>query len=275
MLLDSFMGIGKTHQVCEDYSLVGKIPLPFLIVSDGCSSSKNTDIGARLLALTAKKQLYAALAYGILPYDPDTFGKKLIEIGINVVDQLGVNRSALDATLLLGYLYEGMFNFACFGDGAIIFKSKKGNGFIQLSYTQNAPYYLTVHGDEKIRTQWSEVYPNNELLVRSYMFADGENRVEQVGAEPPYYRGFMSIQDLEMFMLVSDGIGSFCKIADGSMVPVQDVVSRMLEIKVKNGEYIKRRMKKMIEGFARDGIYPLDDISVASVIFEESDDDQF
>jgi Protein phosphatase 2C len=270
MQLDSYLSIGRTHQICEDYSLTGKIPMPFLIVSDGCSSSKNTDIGSRLLTLAAKKQLYPAVTYGILPEDSDSFGKKLIDIAVNVVDQLGVNRGALDATLILGYLRDGIFNFICYGDGAIILKTKTGNSFIQFSYGQNAPYYLTVHGDEKIRGQWMEAYPNNKLSVRTYQFTDTKNTVEQ--SESFYYNGFVSIQDVEMIMVTSDGIGSFCKIDDGSLVPVENVVERMININARKGEYIKRCMKKMIEGFARDGVYPLDDVSVASIAFEEGDD---
>jgi hypothetical protein len=188
---------------------------------------------------------------------------------VNVVDQLGVNRSALDATLLLGYLHEGFFHFHCYGDGVLIFKYKHGTSFIQLSYAQNAPYYLTVHSDEKIKSQWKEVYPDNGLSIRTYQFNSESDEIEQSGTL--YHRGFISTLNLEHVMFTSDGIGSFCHVADGAMIPAQDVIRQMFDIKVKNGEYIKRRMKKMLEGFARDGIYPLDDVSVSSMIFEEKD----
>ena len=46
MTSDSFFAIGKAHTVCEDYARDGKIPdteRVFAIVSDGCSSSPDTD----------------------------------------------------------------------------------------------------------------------------------------------------------------------------------------------------------------------------------------
>ena len=44
--VDHFTKIGKNYLVCEDYILSGVSPTPYIILSDGCSSSKHIDVGA-------------------------------------------------------------------------------------------------------------------------------------------------------------------------------------------------------------------------------------
>jgi len=47
---------GKSrHKSCEDYTLSGSDPMPYLIVCDGCSSSPQTDIGAMLAGCICPK----------------------------------------------------------------------------------------------------------------------------------------------------------------------------------------------------------------------------
>ena len=57
MNADSVFNIGATHAVCQDYVIArsGETTFgspnagPYIILSDGCSSSPDTDMGARLL----------------------------------------------------------------------------------------------------------------------------------------------------------------------------------------------------------------------------------
>ena len=55
--IDHLLKKGKTHKICEDYIISGYNPAPYIILSDGCSSSKNTDVGARVLCHVAKQYL--------------------------------------------------------------------------------------------------------------------------------------------------------------------------------------------------------------------------
>ena len=57
MISDSYFEIGNTHMVCQDYALNGSSPdnrLHYSIVSDGCSSSKHSEIGAQILCHVAQ-----------------------------------------------------------------------------------------------------------------------------------------------------------------------------------------------------------------------------
>ncbi len=56
METNSFYQIGKEHKVCEDYASCGIEPFPYAILSDGCSTGKNTDIGSRILVSITKKK---------------------------------------------------------------------------------------------------------------------------------------------------------------------------------------------------------------------------
>lgn len=278
MIFDSFTSVGKTHHTCEDYSLVVNSPYPLILVSDGCSSSKNTDVGARLLALTTKRQFYAAMTYRILPEKPDFFGRAIIESTYIVADELGLNRSALDATLLLAYVESGLVHFIAFGDGYLIIKSKTGHDkFIQLSYKQNAPYYLTVHENPDIQTEWQHVYPDNELEAKTYHYFKSLNPFDAkfgystLPWDKPFFTFAFQVDDVEMAMVSSDGIGTFCRGDDRMLIPPEDIVDEMMDVKVKNGEFIKRRMKKMLEKHARENTFNLDDVSVAAMIFEDKD----
>jgi hypothetical protein len=278
MILDSFISVGKTHHTCEDYSLVVNQPYPFILVSDGCSSSKNTDVGARLLALTTKRQFHGAMTYEILPGKPDYFGRAIIESSYIIADQLGLNRSALDATLLLAYVENGLLHFIAFGDGFLIIKSKTGHDkFIQLSYKANAPYYLTVHENSDIQHEWARVYPDNDLEAKIYHYYKSLNPYDaqfgyaDLSWDEPFFTFAFQVEDIEMVMVSSDGIGTFCRGNDRMLIPPEDIIDEMMDVKVKNGEFIKRRMKKMLEKHARESTYNLDDVSVAAMIFEEKD----
>ena len=58
MTADAYFAIGRTHDVCQDYALASDdVPKTWALVSDGCSSSPASDIGARLLGRAAAHAL--------------------------------------------------------------------------------------------------------------------------------------------------------------------------------------------------------------------------
>ena len=66
---DSYYTNGGLNKGCQDYALhdSGFFPAPYIIVCDGCSSSRFTDVGARLLAHASKKVLHS-----LINEDPDS-----------------------------------------------------------------------------------------------------------------------------------------------------------------------------------------------------------
>ena len=108
---DTFLKIGKTHQVCEDYIITGDSPVKYNILSDGCSSSKDTEMGARILCHLAKQfLLYRKDDYRFPALDYDEMGSWIIHNAELAARQLGLKKSCLDATLIIAYEYDGKYH---------------------------------------------------------------------------------------------------------------------------------------------------------------------
>ena len=266
MLLDNFLSVGKSHQICEDYTIIGDSPAPYMIVSDGCSSSKNTDVGARLLSYSAAKQFKKA--YSLLETDPRSIsilGKTAIFLANDQADALALNNSCLDCTLLFLYATQRMVYVNVWGDGYVIVKTKAGNVIIQeITYSENAPFYLNYILDDR-KIEWENKFANNPRIVTEYYSDNDSNQYSTFMTTPVETR--LEIDTLDCMMIASDGLGSFIKQETGEKIPIREIVDQILDIKVRNGEYLKRRMRKMLEKNAANGIYNYDDISISSIIF--------
>lgn len=46
--VDAYVQTAHGKSVCQDYVMAEHDPVPLLIVADGCSTGKDTDIGARV-----------------------------------------------------------------------------------------------------------------------------------------------------------------------------------------------------------------------------------
>ena len=64
MNANSAINIGATHSLCEDY-VIAQSEGHYVILSDCCSSSPDTDIGARLLVKAAENILTKQAVDGV------------------------------------------------------------------------------------------------------------------------------------------------------------------------------------------------------------------
>ena len=100
MNADHHFWMGKTHNVCEDYAMSGTSGgVSYAIVSDGCSSSPDTDFGARILARAALKHIYQA-------WSLEKYSDSVINTARSGALSLGLPQRALDATLLVAVEWE-------------------------------------------------------------------------------------------------------------------------------------------------------------------------
>ena len=70
-----------------------------MILSDGCSSSSDTDIGARLLVRAMERKLAAEAVS-----DMEDFHKESARIALGWASQIGLSAESVDATLMTAHV---------------------------------------------------------------------------------------------------------------------------------------------------------------------------
>ena len=268
--IDSFMTIGNSHEVCEDYIYHSFQVDPYIILSDGCSSSKNTDVGARVLVHAARNILNRFIHKTGIPIEGDVLGDMIAHEAEETIKKLGLNTSALDATLLLAYRLKDKIIINVFGDGNVILKKKDGTTKIyNYQYAKNMPYYLSYYVDAGRQFQYcKEMFETDEggkCLVTSCHNNDNFNvSIEDFVKIPTF---ILPIEDYEMVGIASDGIESFFSPHDNSLrKDYKEVLEELTAFKGTVGEFLKRRCKRAIKNYKKEGIEHYDDVSIGVML---------
>jgi hypothetical protein len=252
---DYYYHIGKNHQFCQDYVTQGE---QFIALSDGCSSSPNTDIGARILSSLAKK---------IIMYpenDYQAFGQFVSIEAQNVVELMNLEKTVLDATLLVAFLNQKVVHIYMYGDGCILLKEHNGKiGYIDISFTNNMPYYLSYWNDKPRQQGYAEYSGRaNTLRITNSL----QSNVSLIQFNKPLSFSF-SLEKYAVIAITSDGVTEFLDTQHNLKLPLRSVAENLLDFKNYNGEFVKRRMSKVIQRYAKQNIFPLDDVSLGAFIW--------
>lgn len=252
-IADVHFAIGKTHKVCQDYGMADDSVKDFaqVVICDGCSSSEDTDWGARLLARSQ-----------ILTYSTD-FASGVIRQADRWRASLGLAPEALDATLLVVQeTVQGDVEAVVRGDGIVV--ARRRDGRVQhwsVSFTHNAPAYLS--------------YLLSTERLGTYLAAAGLrliNGLEPNLADPgDSVRQRFSRAEYDMVLIMSDGAESFQK-RQGTCfvsVPLEDVIAQVMDFKIVGPGFIKRRMGRFLTKFCpENGWHHNDDFTVAGIAFD-------
>lgn len=259
MQADWFFAIGKSHAICEDYAIDGD---KCVIVSDGCSSSKHTDLGARLLAHSAR-----ILLNGKSDWLYNVFGDAVITQSAILLDTLKMGYECLYATLVVAkVLPSGAINVKMYGDGIIIAISDETIETIEISYTNNMPYYLAYSVDDRSRESYKHL--NNELLVKHTT----NGNVIQIAFDYDHEIQYsFNPAEHHTILISTDGLRSFEDSQTRLPVPLSTIVQQMVNFKIMKGSFLKRRLNRLIEDLAAKLVFPLDDIGVAGIHLEKGD----
>ena len=257
---DYYYTIGATHQVCQDYAVKGDTPVPFLVLSDGCSSSANSEIGARILTLATKHLIENATNW---PWNYSTFGQKLINKAWNISEKLQLPTSVLDATVMLAFLYQNSILVYVYGDGCVLFKDYAGHiGTIEIAFTHNAPYYLTYWNDKERHDEYAECEPNPLVLI---------DPLNGLSSPKPYQTPLafcFSLKKFKTIAIASDGASQCINIPQKTKLSLAEVATRFLDIQNVSPEFAENHIKNILNQYAQQGIFPADDLSIG--IFIES-----
>jgi serine/threonine protein phosphatase PrpC len=290
MKIDSFLKIGHSHEQCQDYILTGSDPCPYIILADGCSQAKDSDIGARLLCHTALKYLKKNQSRLDRLDPPEKVGQDIIvDAAFALKVHFNTRIDCLDATLIFAYKFKKYYHIYMYGDGVVLRVNHDDNiNFTRAHYKPNAPGYL------RYRIDGYEKYQNSHVVK----LTDTHVGVHSYDSMEPWHH-IIHEDDVKTLLIASDGIESFIyndqviyktlynalrhvvlndsprgsitempKIIEDTLNPEikeldwYDVVGEMIYFKNTNGVFLKRRVKKVMKNYLKKGFINDDDLSM-------------
>lgn len=275
---DRYFHIGESHMrsgiPCQDYS-VAEAPgqAAFAIVTDGCSGGKETDIGARLVALAAANALREEISFpGCL--SPEASAAFVKDHQGSVIEKarrlLGLHDDDLLSTSLHAYADSRHAYVLVQGDGFVAIRLKNGNTIVhRFEWDDNMPFYpayrngrldrfIEAHGsdiDAKRLTEECLMRDANGnwkpfFETRRHSLGSGIDGI-QIGIGPELYG------ETEFIALFTDGISQI------SDVPWEKAIEEFLAFRHTKGEFVKRRVMRGLGELRKRGAIPYDDIACA------------
>jgi len=235
MYSDAYFYGKSGYEPCQDYAIAfpGDVRL-----SDGCGSCQRSDIGSRLLCL---------------------YGGDAEQLSILLKENVFFNQEDFYATYLS--LKVNGFNDIISkveGDGFLIEVNSKTKQFhyTRYFYPENAPKYpIYEFLDKSVMEEWKKQFPDNYRESEYYYNNDKIDFSKSIELE--------SINP-NIYLISSDGLESFVD-SNGSKIPFQDVIIKLIDFKCLNGEFIKRRMIAFRRECDKLGWKNLDDVSVGGI----------
>lgn len=265
MHADTAILTGSRHTAaatpCQDYATAGTIPNggAWAIIADGCSTGKDTDLGARAWALAAREVLK-------IFQDFDATAEELRHL---IMETAAPMLSLLDnadgfATLGILQAQDKRVKATMFGDGVLIARHSDGSiTFINLTYTENAPFYLNYLRKPELVDAWRARYGGQLLRVVTQRLDETgaliELKVTEHASDAPWvWQANIDTDDLELVMLATDGA---TECGNGLLA----TIAQFAAVKNSAGEFIKRRVARLAREWQKSGHMPADDLAVAAI----------
>lgn len=287
MHADFHFTIGNTHKICQDYAKAGNdeggVGSAYAVLSDGCSSSPDTDIGARHMVLAGTENLL--YEYG----NEVDWAHVAQRAQAAALHSRLLSAACIDATLLSlrqceECLYEGFrltdkhILAALAGDGVLaarrrdgtlqywVVRCEPGEGGVAPPY----PSYLL--DPERLRRYISAGHGVTTLSE----FLDGElvgAIRKSVHPEDFGWKVILTAAEYDFVAVLSDGVESFyTKNSSGRVthIPLPEVLRELLAIKNGKGQFVTRRCQRFFRSFCpQNGWVNTDDFSMAAIWCKE------
>lgn len=274
MNADHYTTIGYDHQICQDYSRSQNTNGCHVIVSDGCSSAKESDWGARLLVMALHNQL------NNLSMDDDVYDSFKVA-GIMAASQargIGLPLECLRATLLYARENKDHTETGIFGDGVIIGRRRSNKELLVISeeYTTGAPYYLSYDVEKGMRDRYIHEFGNGAFEETIYDEGKIEKNLSPIVGENTAAMQFrthsFSHECYDLVAILSDGVKSFLRPVktDSSLtqetVPLLEILKELFNFKAYAGSFVQRRCQKAFRSvFHPNGVKNTDDFSMGVI----------
>jgi len=249
--LDKFIATGKSHFMCEDYILSGP---DFVILSDGCSAAHNSDVGARILCHAAANTL-ERYRFNWDQFEWFGLGQRIIHQAEIMATAMFLDDECLAATLMivLNDYEKNKIQIFAYGDGYVFYVNNDGT--VDLKHIEfvdgkqnNKPFYLLYYLDPKA----FDLYAMQHIRQRITSVLD-EKLFEF--DEPMHWEH--QIDDFRTVLISSDGLSSF-----DHRPPPLEVAQESTTYKSTAGNFLQRRMVRMIKKLAKQKLYHQDDITI-------------
>ena len=279
MHIDSTYTIGSSHLVCQDYCRSGTInDVGYIIVSDGCSSAIDSDVGARLLVIETE-EIIKELSVSLLNNNPrrdalsvsflELYFKSEIRNKIYVSQKYNyLNSNCFSATLFVCLAINGRFFVFGWGDGVVSFLGEKNNKFTigtttEIEYPSGAPYYLNYYFDINRKKEYETMFGG---IVRHV--------VNGVETKYNYDKSFVAeYNNASTLIITTDGIQSFYYLNNhpdaskaGSSIDYMTILTQILDFKQTEGKFLKRKIQFLKKNFDKEFIEHYDDLGIAGII---------
>jgi hypothetical protein len=236
MNADSTFIIGATHAVCQDYAVARDA---YAILSDGCSASPDTDIGARLLVKAAEQVLHTS-------DDVSALHEAAARLALDWAKSINLPPESVDATLLTAFRSNDELLVTCSGDGVIIAERNEGSLDVHaISFPSGYPFY--------------PAYWHQPDRLDAFLSTNGS--IEQTR----HFR--FKTSEYKYVALVSDGIHSFLSTSQTITSPVSlaEVLGELVSFKSLHGAFVARRVKRFMKDCRSRGWQHSDDLSIAAI----------
>jgi len=264
--------IGADHKICQDYaSSRTDRDLSYVIVADGCSSSPDTDIGARFLVKAAETFLYQVEMNDNPKRSLELYYEQSARFASTTSKLLKLDPSSLDATILTIKADNERFVASIYGDGVVAMVRTDGKiEIFSVEFVEGYPQYVSYTLDNSRRQQFNAVTTNYKEITHM-LIPDAENRtrVDVSDRVIEFYTGRR--EDYYCVAVFSDGVHSFSEVKEdapvktGRPVPMSEIVTQMLAFKTTKGDFIYRRMQAFQKLCATRNWRNHDDLSVGVV----------
>jgi hypothetical protein len=248
MNADATINIGSTHSLCQDYVIARD---GYVILSDGCSSSPDTDIGARLLAKALDQRLKKT--GGI-----EELHKDAARTALSWANMIGLPPESVDATLMSIHVTGDDLIIACSGDGVIMVESKAGVlDVYAISSPSGYPFYPSyVHQPDRL----AELVHNDRCTKTIKNFRS--TNVTTSDSLTITFR--LNAADYKYAAVASDGMTSFYS-KDVGPLSLPDVLKEFWPFKNSHGAFVARRMKRFKKDTQPKGWQHADDLAIGVI----------
>jgi hypothetical protein len=268
MNADSAFRMGSTHEVCQDYAAAGACEAgrPYAVLADGCSSSPDTDVGARLLVKAAERLLRES---GGPPANSLTeLHAEAARLALSWAELLGLRPQAVDATLLTAHLHGGELVVGCSGDGVVCLQTTEGALDVYVvSYPQGYPVYPAyARQPARLRALDTAGRARKEVTRLRAASAEEPLRPARVSGGEALTEVFaVSAAGYRFVTLLSDGAHSFLRPERAGPIPAESFLTQLVSYKNTRGAFVSRRMQGFLKDCQRKGWRHADDLSLAAL----------